>query len=65
MPGWVGQSQSQHSPPLPVCVCVCVCGGETILLTHMAVLPPPAWSTLALVWSSADTSIKTRLRADS
>lgn len=38
--------------------------GATCLLTHVAVFPSPAWGTLALVRSSADTSIKTRLGAD-
>lgn len=59
MPWWVGRSHSSTHPHCPGG------GGETILLTHMAVLPSPAWGTLALVWSSADTSIKTRLGADS
>lgn len=40
------------------------CQWGAVLLTNMAVLPTPAWGTLALVWSSADTSIKTRLGAD-
>lgn len=51
-----------------MCVCAqwrCVwCGGGTILLTHVAMLPSPAWGALALVWSGADTSIKTRLGAN-
>lgn len=38
--------------------------GATCLLTHVAVFSSPAWGTLALVRSSADTSIKTRLGAD-
>lgn len=59
MPGWVGRSRSQHPPPLPL-----QGRGGAILLTHVAVLPCPAWGTLALVRSGAHTSIKTRLRAD-
>lgn len=50
-----------------MCVCAqwrCVWWGGTILLTHVAMLPSPAWGALALVWSGADTSIKTRLGAN-
>lgn len=38
--------------------------GATSLLTHVTVLPSPAWSTLALVRSGADASVKARLGAD-
>lgn len=66
MPGQSDLGPSTH----PHCPCVCVrsggvCGGGgTILLTHVAMLPSPAWGALALVWSGADTSIKTRLGAN-
>lgn len=71
MPGQSDLGPSTH----PHCPCVCICvrvhsgdvcggGGGTILLTHVAMLPSPAWGALALVWSGADTSIKTRLGAN-
>lgn len=63
-----GEWGSPHLSTHPHCPCVCVyvCdrGRGTILLTHVAMLSSPAWGTLAPVWSSADTSIKTRLGAD-
>lgn len=38
--------------------------GPAFIDIHVAMLSSPAWGTLAPVWSSADTSIKTRLGAD-
>lgn len=38
--------------------------GPAFINIHVAMLPSPAWGALALVWSGADTSIKTRLGAN-